>query len=71
MRPLDGRRFVRSSRSQYSFLPSRWARAAMITATECAKPCSTVALVWLRLRMQLNQFFMWEGLASEMKGRGP
>src|SRR4030095_226819 len=50
--------------SQYNFLPSRYARAAMITATECANPCRTVAFGCCRLRRQANQFVICEGSLS-------
>ena len=48
---------------QYSFLPSRCARAAMITATEWAKPRSTVAFGWLRAAQTLQPVLHVAGIA--------
>ena len=38
----------------------------MITATECANPCRTVAFGCCRLRRQANQFVICEGSLSLM-----
>src|SRR5215471_12483289 len=56
--------------SQKTLLPDQYACAAIMQATECENPWSTVAFGWVRLRRQSSQFVMWEGSSSPIQGGG-